>query len=325
MRVVTAIRSHFGKAVPIVSLFTAPTIFQLSRLLDANVNNTPVVFSEGLRGHGTGAPLFYIPQIEGYAFFPQNLARHLIEGCRIFDGLEYPGLNDGKPLPTSLEEIAAHLIPQIQKIWPHGPYYLCGWSFGGSMAFEVARQMEAQGVKVQLVLLLDSRCLGFKLRKRSMREIVSLFRRHLSTLSGPERAAFLRELVINKITFSLSAIKRSIGIKPNDHTSPMMVATEQAAGRYRPGSYGGRVVLFQVEDWEFTKGSRFAPDPTFGWGEFVRGGLEIIRIPGNHLSLMNEPAVSRVAERLLDRLKRDGGEQTTAQSRADSQPLFKPA
>jgi thioesterase domain-containing protein len=92
----------------------------------------------------------------------------------------------------------------------------------------------------------------------------------------------------------------------------MMEATRKAAGKYRPGSYGGKVVLFQVEDWEFTKGSRFAPDPTFGWGDLVRGGLEIIRIPGNHRTLMFEPAVSRVAEKLMDRLKQEARGQTLA-------------
>jgi thioesterase domain-containing protein len=103
------------------------------------------------------------------------LAWHISKSCRVYDGLQYPGLNGGEALPKSIEEIAAHLATQIIRVWPNGPYYLTGWSFGGLMAFEVARQMEARGVKVQLLLLLDSRCPWSGLRKRSVREFAGLF------------------------------------------------------------------------------------------------------------------------------------------------------
>ena len=93
-----------------------------------------------------------------------------------------------------MEEIAAYLIPQIQGIWPHGPYYLCGWSNGGVVAFEVARQMESRGMKVGLVFLLDSQVPELRVSKRSVREIVDLFRRYLSALSLLERAVFIRKV-----------------------------------------------------------------------------------------------------------------------------------
>jgi thioesterase domain-containing protein/malonyl CoA-acyl carrier protein transacylase/acyl carrier protein len=307
MRVIVEIHKHFGKPVPMSSLFIAPTILQFSKLLDENADSTATALSEGLRGNGTGAPLFYIPQVWGYGFLPVELARHLNERCRFYDGLQYPGLNSRETMPSSIEEIADYLIPQIQRIWPHGPYYLCGWSFGGTMAFEVARQMEARGVKVQLVLLLDSDCPGARLRKRSVMEIGAVLRRRLSKLNGQERAVFLRDLAINKLR-SLFSIKPNFEGKPKDET-PLMKATRQAYRTYHPGSYGGRVVLFQMEDWEtnplrnvWFNGYRYAPDSTFGWGKLVRGGLEIVRVPGDHWSMISEPAVSRLAEWIRDRL-----------------------
>jgi thioesterase domain-containing protein/acyl carrier protein len=325
LRVVTAIHKQLGKTVQVGSLFTAPTILQLSRLLDESANGAVVAASGGLRGKGSGAPLIYIPGLQGYEFLPRGLARHLNERCRYYDGLQYPGLHDGEAMPDSVEEIAAYLIPQIQRIWPHGPYYLTGWSFGGAMAFEVARQMEAQGVKVQLVMLLDSRCPRSAMRKRSVREIVDLFRRHLSNLNRLERAVFFRDLVINKLRFLSYSIRWRFKSKPKKGTNPLAQATLQAARKYNPGCYEGRVVLFQIEDWEFYSGFRFAVDPDFGWEEWCRGGLEVVRVPGDHLSMMNEPAVTKVAERILSRLAQDESEQSTAWSRAGSQPLFKPA
>ena len=218
-----------------------------------------------------GAPLFYIPGMDGYEFLPRALARHLDEIRRYYDGLQYPGLNGNEPMAGSIEEIAAYLVPQIQSIWPQGPYYLTGWSFGGVVAFEVARQLEARGVKVQLVLLLDSHCPGSGMRKRSAVEIVDLFRRHLSTLSWLERTVFFRNLAINKLRFLISRIKRSLGTKPKERKSLLFEATRQAARKDIPGSYGGRVVLFQIEDWEFYSGFRYATYPMFRAGRNVFG------------------------------------------------------
>jgi thioesterase domain-containing protein len=303
------------------SLFIAPTILQFSKLLDENADSAAAPLSEGFRGNGTGAPLFYIPQIEGYGFLPRELARHLIESCRYYDGLQYPGLNGGEAMPGSIEEIAAYLIPQIQRIWPHGPYYFCGWSFGGTMAFEVARQMEARGVKVQLVLLLDSRCPGPGPAKRSVANVVERLQHDLSKLNGLERAVFLGNLAISKIRYFLSSIKRKYRPMPAEKTAPLMEASQEAARKYNPGSYGGKVVLFHSR----YSGFRYAPDPTFGWGRLVRGGLEIVDTPGDHMSMITEPAVSMVAECIRGRLTQHVSEQTTAQSRAGSQHLFNPA
>jgi aspartate racemase len=258
------------------------------------------------------------------------LARHLNESCRYYDGLQYQGLNGGEPMHSSIEEIAAYLIPQMQRIWPHGRYYFCGWSFGGTMACEVARQLEARGLKVQLVLLLDSTCPVQGLRKHSMADLVARLQRDLSKLNGLERVVFLRNLAIgkiryflasNKLRYYLSSIKRNYGLKRTENTAPLMQATQQAACKYHPGCYGGRVVLFH----SLYSGFRYASDPTFGWGELVRGSLEIIDVPGDHMSMISEPAVSMVAQRIRDCLKEDASEESTAQSRTDSRPLFNPA
>ncbi len=308
MRVIAEVQRRFGKSLPIASLFTAPTILQFSRLLDENAVAVPS-FSGGLRGNGTGAPLFFIPGNSGYEFIPRELARNLHGELRYYDGLQYPGLHGKEAMPGSIEEIAAYLAPQIQSVWPHGPYFLCGWSNGGVVAFEVARQMESRGVKVELLFLLDSRVPELNARKRSFGEIADLFRRHMSTLSLLERAAFFSNLAINKLAYWFSS-RGFLPIKPDNDAPPLIEAVRCAMCNYRPGSYGGHVVLFQIDDWEFYEGFRFAVDPTYGWGELVRNGLEVIRVPGDHFSMMNKPAAAVVAQRLRTRLEQNANYQT---------------
>ena len=78
--------------------------------------------------------------------------------------------------------------------------------------------------------------------------------------------------------------------RPADLVMAMVLATR----RYVPPSYPGRVILFkQTDDQEGEL--RFGD---YGWGNVVRGGLEICEIPGDHLTLLVEPGVATVAARL---------------------------
>jgi thioesterase domain-containing protein len=173
------------------------------------------------------------------------------------------------------------------------------------MAFEIARQMEASGAKIPMVLLLDSCCLGVKLRKRSALEIAKLFRCYLARLSGRERAIFAGRLITNKLKFMFSSLKRknTANDMADNSLAQVIKASRRAEFKYRPGPYGGKVVLFQIENWHFYQGYRFTPPPDYGWEKLARGGLEIIQVPGDHLSLIREPYVSNVAQKIRAYLK----------------------
>jgi thioesterase domain-containing protein/acyl carrier protein len=313
VRLLAAVQNHFGIATQLSSLFVAPTLQQYAQLLAESVEKVATGLSGGLRGSGTGTPLFYIPGAAGYEFLPRGLEQHLAKTCRYYDGLEYPGRDGRQPIPNNVPDVAAHLVKQIRCVWPDGPYILTGWSFGGVMAFEVARQLEAQGAKVPLVMLLDSRLPGLVVRKRSTREIIEFFRHRLSTLSITERLAFLREVAVNKIKFLwITKVwffrnQSRIDTQPRTESPPMVEAMRQAVRRYQPGPFGGNVVLFQVEKWETLYASiRYVLDSDFGWSKFVRGRLEIVPVPGDHRSLLNEPGVSKVSERITAYLRVNG-------------------
>ena len=70
-------------------------------------------------------------------------------------GLQAKGLDGGEPLKT-IEEMAAHYVKEIRELHPHGPYFMGGLSFGGIVAFEMARQLTAVGQKVGLLAVLDT-------------------------------------------------------------------------------------------------------------------------------------------------------------------------
>ena len=74
-----------------------------------------------------------------------------------FYGLQAYGLEEGQLPQDRLEEMAAHYIAEIQSVWPDGPYILGGQCFGGSVAFEMAQQLQAQGLTVALLFMFDAR------------------------------------------------------------------------------------------------------------------------------------------------------------------------
>ncbi|GAA2591447.1 thioesterase domain-containing protein [Streptomyces axinellae] len=100
---------------------------------------------------GTGKRLFLFPATEGSIGYMNGYLPHIPEDWSVY-GCQTPGL-DGEQQPLStVEEIAAHNIRQIQLIQSEGPYYLAGNCMGGLPAFETARQLQAAGHQVGLVL-----------------------------------------------------------------------------------------------------------------------------------------------------------------------------
>jgi len=83
------------------------------------------------------------------------LAKRLERGQTVF-GLQAPGLGDDAPAIATLESMASLYVDEITRARPRGPYRLGGWSMGGWIAFEMARQLEARGDEVDFVGLLDS-------------------------------------------------------------------------------------------------------------------------------------------------------------------------
>src|SRR5262249_23289143 len=59
---------------------------------------------------------------------------------------------DGEAEPfIHMDGMVTHYVAEIRLVQPHGPYFLCGYSFGGRLALEVARKLVAQGETVKFL------------------------------------------------------------------------------------------------------------------------------------------------------------------------------
>ncbi|XIE80520.1 thioesterase domain-containing protein [Streptomyces sp. SBR177] len=88
-----------------------------------------------------------------------RFAKHLPDD-RPFYALQAAGADPGTEALRSVEEIAAGYVEAIRRVQPSGPYVIGGWSFGGFVAFEMARQLRAAGEEIARLVLLDTTALN---------------------------------------------------------------------------------------------------------------------------------------------------------------------
>jgi amino acid adenylation domain-containing protein len=153
-RLVDRIEQVFGKKLPLATFFSSATIERLAEVLMGEENTrsrTPLVTVQV----GTSKrPFFFLHgDWAGGGFYCLNLARHL-GADQPFYVLE-PYKFEDLPVPPTFEAMAAAHIDALRAFQPEGPYLLGGFCNGGLMAYEMARQLQAQGQTVELLALID--------------------------------------------------------------------------------------------------------------------------------------------------------------------------
>jgi thioesterase domain-containing protein len=227
-------------------------------------------------GKGGVRPFFCVHAIGGAVFSYVELAQSL--GPELpFYGLQARGL-DGRSEPLEdLEEMARQYVRAIRTVQPVGPYRLGGWSFGGAVALEMARQLRAEGAEVDLLALLDSWspavCAAVEPTEAEVRETVE---RDLGAAAG------------------------LIGGEQLERIKSVYRAHLQALFAYRPEPWLDESVFTTLFRAQLLPG---VPDiHANGWGDLILGDLEICQVPGDHYSMLARPQVEVLAERLAARL-----------------------
>ncbi|MER7886182.1 amino acid adenylation domain-containing protein [Streptomyces fimicarius] len=160
VRLAGRIRSAFGIEVSIGTVFQAPTPAALDAALDVSREEDPLDVLLPLRPARPGdrAPVHCVHPAGGLSWCYAGLIRHLPADVPIY-GLQAQGVGGAtadEPLPTTLEELAAHYASRIREVQPDGPYRLLGWSTGGIIAHAIAAVLQETGQEVELLAILDA-------------------------------------------------------------------------------------------------------------------------------------------------------------------------
>jgi thioesterase domain-containing protein len=150
------IEAQFGIRLPMTTLLDAPTVVDLaSRIAAASrgeARQSLRLLKPGVEG---GPALFLVHDGDGEVLLYLNLARRLPEEVAVY-GIEPQGTDRCPTILTTIPEMARAYVSTVRKACPTGPYFLGGLCAGGTIAFEMAMQLQAAGESVGLVALLDS-------------------------------------------------------------------------------------------------------------------------------------------------------------------------
>lgn len=223
-------------------------------------------------------------------------------------GIEAPMLTDATLLSPgmSVNAIAQEYLTLIRQIQPRGPYRLGGYSFGGVVAYEMARLLREAGESVEHLFLFDTDNPAVPPRYYSRLGRVGARWRmdRAAGLSLPQCALSLATRVVTGLSEQqqrrreLAAVKaaRTTRRRADDMVRPLEVreANLELMTAYVPEPMTEGLTLFRCRDLN----DKFEHTPALGWEAVVSGNLDVIPITGTHLQLFDDPHVSLLAERL---------------------------
>lgn len=146
------VRSVLGAELSIRTVFESPTVAELSGRLGAKTSHDALDVLLPLRSRGTHPPLFCVHPAAGISWVYSGLLR-AVDAAHPVYGLQASGLTG--QAPESVGEMAEDYLRRIREVQPAGPYHLLGWSFGATVAQEMAVRLQAEGDEVALLALLD--------------------------------------------------------------------------------------------------------------------------------------------------------------------------
>ena len=288
VRVFELIYERLGVDLPLSTLLHAPTTNALAELIDAP-GELRVPSIVPLAPGADGPPLFMLPGWHGDVLRLRALALHLATDRPIYGvqgGLTDPSL----PPQERIGALAERYLQAIRSAQPAGPYALVGHSFGGFLAFDIARRLDALNERVELLGILDTAVHHRWLTPRDRAGFLILrpFRYARTTLRSPRR-------VLAPYARSFAA---RVGLGVADPPAPLLMRERLATGleawaAYRPQPYPGTVTLFRAKERDGT-----IADAQTIWREVARGGLAIEQVRGGHNEMLVEPNVEVLAERL---------------------------
>ena len=298
MKLLTAIEQQLSKDVNLVDFFREPTIEQMAHLIEEETSFESGAGLIELKPGNDEQPFFFVHPSGGSVHHYATLAKLLQTDSAVY-GIQAQGLDGKMPLHKSIEEMASAYIQTIKSKQAHGPYLLSSWSFGVIIVHEMARQLSAMGEQVALLLQLDQGPgITYEKPADNAEMLYNMFKRYfkldvdyLRTLDETDQFKFaIKKAKKHKV------IPRYVRLKDFKRYILVNETQIQAWVNYQLKPYDGEMTLLRSEE------NAKADPPDLGWSKWV-GKIKIIDVPGDHISMLLEPHVHAVAEKINELLR----------------------
>ena len=325
-RMFALITQRCGPRLPLSTLVNAPTVATLADAVRNAGEETPSLV-EIQRGDGRAAPLFLIHAEGGHVLMYRDLARLLGTDMTVF-GLQSRGLDGSSEPSHDIEEMAGRYVAEIRTVQPDGPYFLGGWCLGGTIAYEMAKQLESQGEEVAWLGMIQARHTSYWQSRDQAPTVqrvawrvadrTAFESKSISELTGKAKLQYIAEKARRG---AMRSVARVSADRPRGALVTELAAAN-ACGRahldaywaYDPGPYDGRVAFVRASNQPLG----VQPDPTLGWGPLLKGEVEMYEIPAFHGNIIHGERTELVAHVLRPSIDAARRATVAAESGADT-------
>jgi thioesterase domain-containing protein/acyl carrier protein len=326
---VSEVKKQMGAQLSLAQVLRSPTIAGLAESIDDILGRRPGVpspDSDALVELKAGGPRCLFLVFEGFGeVLPYlALARCMPPGYAVYGILPHrlPRIPFAH---ATIPEVAKHCVAQMRRRQPHGPYTIGGLCAGGVVAFAAAEQLERNGDRVDHVIILDAVAPHTRLRPwRVAAHRWERFSTAIRQLWQPRTAQMPRvpvsavvQKVGNLIRYEIRHLIESVSVAVRFRLLNHILAKNRVWPRwipslsvvhilgkaemlYNPGRVSAPIVLVKAREGVDSDlpSARLVVDPLLGWGDLTAGPLRVIDAVGGHSSMLQEPNVALIGERL---------------------------
>lgn len=307
------LEERYGHQVQMSALLDGTTVADLARAIRGDTHHAGEA-QLVQAGDPRRPTLFLTHDLYGSAYRYRHFAAALGADQTLYS-FESPFL-DGYRLPiTSIDTLARRYLSEVRRIQPEGPYYLAGYSFGGILAYEMARVLERDGQEVAFLGIIDVgpgyRGIDYSRKRPPQSPYLGIptpaerawplrrKARYYGSLAKRAPRGLARQLMkraridrwVQPVLWELD-LRRRGQVRPAHRLWYSWYRLWRLAGPdWTPAPYGGDLTLF----WAGGTGS---VDSTMGWAEWVRGNVDVQRVSAGHWEVMAEDGVGELGSLL---------------------------
>jgi acyl carrier protein len=296
VELVSEIEREFGKEVPAAIFLTGATPAHVADFVRGDSEDVAAIVR--IQPAGSRPPLFCVMRAATLVTL-----RHFVPALgpdQPIYGIWMPAMHGNTEAAGGIEDIATTCRRAIAETGADAPYYLFGYSLGGLVTYEMARQWSAEGESVGLVIMADTPCpVPYPTRRDQVRKLFSR--------EGPRavarRVGGAVDRVVHRREIQAQAAERRRALIEQFGPSVDLDAALRREREYiaAPRPPGAPVVLLRtrvaMDHWG-------GGSPALGWDRYVRDDWELREVPGSHESMIGEPHVHVLAAAVAESLRR---------------------
>nr|WP_238146926.1 SDR family NAD(P)-dependent oxidoreductase [Legionella pneumophila] len=264
LNLIENINSILGANLSIQHLYQAPTIAKLAEIISSNNSENQIDIVIPLKKTSSKQrPFFFCHPASGMIYCFDHFTSSWDYPIPLY-GLQDPSISSGKLIFESISSMAKAYTQAIKKIQPHGPYYLVGYSFGGSLMHEVAHLLTQQNEHIGLLAMIESWC-TFSSKQKSKNHFIEAY--------------LSKELQANRNLANLAWERMELLLN------------------HKPTKIKQDMVLFKATD--LNQDYLDINDPMNGWGQYNSGQIICHTIKANHDTIIRE-GYQFIAQKLIE-------------------------